>query len=88
MTPPSTSAISVTPVSIGVLTKAKLADYVQLSKPRIAVMAMVTVTIGFALGSSLTGWNSIQLLQSMLELRWLLPDPVLSTRRWRRKPIA
>ena len=64
MTPPST--ISVNSVSFGVLTKAKLADYVQLSKPRIAVMAMVTVTIGFALGSSLTGWNTIQLLKSML----------------------
>lgn len=66
MTPPSTSAISVTRVSPRVLTKAKLADYLQLSKPRIAVMAMVTVTIGFALGSSLTGWNTVQLLQSML----------------------
>ena len=49
----------------GVLTRARFADYLQLSKPRIAVMAMITVTIGFALGSSLSSFNVIQLISSL-----------------------
>lgn len=65
MTPPSTSTMTVSPMATRFVSKAKLADYLELSKPRIAVMAMVTVTIGFALGSSLTSWNTILLLKSM-----------------------
>ncbi len=42
----------------------KLADYLQLTKPRIALLALVTVTVGYAL--SHTGpWQSIPLLHAL-----------------------
>ena len=40
----------------------KLADYRELTKPKIAVMALITVTVGFTLGSA-GQWQWMQLSQ-------------------------
>jgi len=42
----------------------RLSDYLEVTKPRIAVMALVTVTLGFVLGSE-TGWKTSLWLHSM-----------------------
>ena len=44
---------------------ARLADYVELTKPRIAVMALITVAVGYTLAGSET-WNLAGLLHSLL----------------------
>ncbi len=43
---------------------AKLADYLELTKPRIALLVLVTVTVGFILGSS-GSWRLIPLLHAL-----------------------
>lgn len=42
-----------------------LADYAALTKPRIAILALTTVTAGYALGSG-DGWQVVQLLHALL----------------------
>ena len=44
---------------------ARPADFLELTKPRIAVMALITVTVGFALGSSRSGWDWGLLLDAL-----------------------
>ena len=64
----ASSAESVSPQSQSISTanviSSRLADYLEITKPRIAVMALVTVTLGFALGSE-SGWQMALWLNSM-----------------------
>jgi protoheme IX farnesyltransferase len=44
---------------------ARLADYLELTKPRIAVLALTAVTVGYVLGSK-GGWQVVPLLHALL----------------------
>ncbi len=44
---------------------ARLADYAQLAKPRIAVMALVTVAVGYTLAAG-DGWHWIRLVHALV----------------------
>ncbi|MEX0726943.1 MAG: heme o synthase [Planctomycetaceae bacterium] len=57
---PPTLASSRTAISLG----SRYHDYLELSKPRITVMALVAVSVGFALAGEGT-WNSLLWLQSL-----------------------
>ena len=46
-------------------TTGRLADYLELTKPRIAVLALVTVTIGYVLGSA-GQWQFAPLMQASM----------------------
>ncbi len=43
---------------------ARLADYLELTKPKIAVLALVTVTVGYTLGSG-GNWQVVRLLHAL-----------------------
>ena len=65
----ASSAESVSPqsqsISSASVISSRVADYFEITKPRIAVMALVTVTLGFILGSE-SGWQTGLWLNSML----------------------
>ena len=51
--------------SVGAVALSRLSDFVELAKPRIAVMALVTVTVGFILASTSVGWQTSALFSGL-----------------------
>lgn len=45
--------------------RSRLADYVELAKPRISVMVLITVSVGYAVGAQ-GQWNLVPLLHALL----------------------
>lgn len=58
-------ATTTTPDSAWAAIRARLAVYLELTKPRIAVLSLVTVAIGYTLGSG-DSWHLMPLLHAML----------------------
>ena len=44
----------------------RISDYLELAKPRIASMVLLTVTVGFALGSKNGEWQVAQLIWALI----------------------
>lgn len=59
------AAVSLPVCPQGAVIAARPADFLELTKPRIAVLVLVTVTVGFALGSSQAGWDWGLLLDTL-----------------------
>jgi protoheme IX farnesyltransferase len=58
------AAVSIRTVSPRAIVSARLADYLELTKPRIAVMALVTVTVGYTLAGA-GQWEVAPLLHAL-----------------------
>jgi len=54
----------VAPVRRASVTRTRLADYLELIRPRIAVLALVTVAVGYSLGAG-DGWRLVPLLHAL-----------------------
>src|SRR4029077_8602743 len=55
----------VTPTTVRSATPSKLADYVELTKPRIATMALVTVAVGYLLGAGAANFRLDVMLHTL-----------------------
>ncbi len=53
------------PVRLRAATATRFADYLVLTKPRISVLVLLTVSAGFALGSA-DGWQALPLVHSLI----------------------
>ena len=62
---PSPTPTGAVGISLRTSVAAKLADYLELTKPRIAVLVLVSVTVGFVLGSA-GNWRVVPLLHALL----------------------
>jgi protoheme IX farnesyltransferase len=60
----STPVTSLRSANPGSTLSSRFADYLEITKPRISVMVLVTVSVGFALGS-FGQWNPITLLHAL-----------------------
>ena len=61
----STPLTTVRKTSPGINVAGRLSDYLEMTKPRISVMVLVTVTVGYALGS-FGGWEPRTLLHALV----------------------
>ncbi len=61
----------------------RLADYLELTKPRIATLALVTVTIGYMLGSA-GEWQAIPLLHALLGIGLVAASSSAINQWWER----
>jgi heme o synthase len=59
-----TSAVGEVAVPLRAALRDRLADYLELTRPRIALMALLTVSVGFSLGAS-QAWNVVPLLHAL-----------------------
>ena len=57
--------VSSTRVSSRSVTTARIADYLMITKPRISVLVLLTVSAGYALGSA-DGWRALPLFHALL----------------------
>ena len=62
---PQSTAIAVTADTVGSTLRDRLAEYVTLSKPRIATMVLVSVAVGFTLATQ-NGFDLVQLSAALL----------------------
>lgn len=61
----TTPSLAATPRAERAALRARLADYLELTKPRIAVMALVIVTIGFLLAKE-SPWDLTRLVETLI----------------------
>jgi len=62
---PTASAVGEVAVPLRSALRERVADYIELTRPRIALMALLTVSVGFSLGAS-QAWNVVPLLHALV----------------------
>lgn len=66
MLPVSTPSAAAPSAGLASLLRSRMADYVELTKPRIAVLVLITTMIGYLLAHASGPWNLIGLLNTLL----------------------